>query len=60
MCTYYVHRHFNCSQEHSALSQAIATITGSMATEREGPEGYIMDTATLDECRIYGANMSET
>ena len=39
-----------CSQE-SAFSQAIATITGSMETEREGLEDYIMDTATLDECR---------
>ena len=43
-----------------ALSQAIATITGSMETEREGPVDCIMDTATLDECRIYGANLSET
>ena len=49
-----------CSQEHSALFQAIATTTGSMKTEREGPEDYIMDTATLDESRIYGANLSET
>jgi len=65
MHTHYVHRNLNYHPLQPGIQCIVSGhchIPGSMETEREGPEDYIMDTATLDECRIYKlwGNLSET
>ena len=63
MCTYYVHRNLNY---HPLQPGTQCIVSGHChhhwqhGNRGEGPEDYIMGTATLDECRIYGANLSET